>query len=312
MLGAGTDKALSPCRAGRPCRQVRPVRPGHCAWFRAAKWYPAVAGSGDKQASAKLWRLEIDEVAVAFGPPTGCEVITETVHCPLLGVRPDSGPDRYSAADMLVEVCLGSAPVGLEEAVRAVPRNEHRFHPRSDRAGLLGQRRPADAEGSDLGQVVTSQPEPATPAPVTGVELEHHHAASHAPHLEQAGNRILPVMNGGKGHRGVEGLVLERKALRGGSHALRCACGTLRTHDRRRLHRGDVTAGGLVGAGASPDIQHGPRIAERSPDPRGDPRLGAPRHGVGGSDGVVQRRAGHNTAFLAVTTAVSAPLMWPG
>jgi hypothetical protein len=31
----------------------------------------AVAGSGDKQAKAKLCRLEIDEVAVAFGPPAG-------------------------------------------------------------------------------------------------------------------------------------------------------------------------------------------------------------------------------------------------
>ncbi len=28
-----------------------------------------VAGSGDKQAKAKLCRVEIDEVAVAFGPP---------------------------------------------------------------------------------------------------------------------------------------------------------------------------------------------------------------------------------------------------
>jgi hypothetical protein len=31
---------------------------------------PDVAGSGDKQASAKLCCVEIDEVAVAFGPPT--------------------------------------------------------------------------------------------------------------------------------------------------------------------------------------------------------------------------------------------------
>ena len=45
------------------------------------------------------------------------------------------------------------------------------------------------------------------------------------------------------------------------------ARGTLRLHERRRFHRGDVTAGGLVGAGASPDIQYRPRIAERSPDP---------------------------------------------
>ena len=65
----------------------------------------------------------------------GCEVIAEAVHCPLLGVWPDSGPDRCSAADMLVQVCLGAAPVALVEAVRAVPRNEHRFQPGSDRAG---------------------------------------------------------------------------------------------------------------------------------------------------------------------------------
>jgi len=31
---------------------------------------PSCGGSGDKQASAKFCRLEIDEVAVAFGPPT--------------------------------------------------------------------------------------------------------------------------------------------------------------------------------------------------------------------------------------------------
>jgi hypothetical protein len=38
--------------------------------LRAAKSYPDVAGSGDKQAKAKLCCVEIDEVAVAFGPPT--------------------------------------------------------------------------------------------------------------------------------------------------------------------------------------------------------------------------------------------------
>ena len=237
------------------------------------------------------------------------EVITEAAHRPLLGVRPDPGPHRYSATDVFVQVRLGPAPVGLEEAVSAVPRDEHRLHAGSDRAGQLGQRRPADEEVSDLGQVVAGQPEPATPSGVTGVVREHHHAASHAPHLAQAGDRVRPVMNGGERHRGVEGLVLERKALRGGSHARRCACGTLRTHDRRRLHRGDVTVGGLVGAGAGPDVQHRPCIAERSPDLRGDPRLGAPRHGVGGSDGVVQLRAGlghvHTMGPTAMTRSAS-------
>jgi hypothetical protein len=110
-------------------------------------------------------------------------------------------------------------------------------------------------------------------------------------------------MNGGKSHRGVERLVLERKAFRGGSHAPRCAREPLRTHDRRRLHRGHLTVGGFIGAGAGPDIKHSPRIAERSPDLRGDPRLGAPRHRVAGSDGVIQLLAGHDTAFPAITTA---------
>src|SRR5947209_7178898 len=60
---------------------------------------PAVAGSGDKQAKAKLCRFEIEEVAVAFDPSTRCEVVTQAAHCPLLGVRPDAGPHRYSATD---------------------------------------------------------------------------------------------------------------------------------------------------------------------------------------------------------------------
>jgi hypothetical protein len=45
-----------------------------------AKWYQTAAGSGDKQAKAKLCRLEIEEVAVAFGPPTSCKVITLAAH----------------------------------------------------------------------------------------------------------------------------------------------------------------------------------------------------------------------------------------
>src|SRR5262249_43035868 len=121
--------------------------------------YDMHRGSGDKQAVAKLGRVELDEVAVAFGPPAGCEVITEAAHCPLLGVRPDSGPDRHSAADMLVQIRLGPAPVGVVEAVSAVPRNEHRLGPSSYCAGQFGQRRSASPEAGELGQVVTIQPE---------------------------------------------------------------------------------------------------------------------------------------------------------
>jgi hypothetical protein len=92
--------------------QAEPARPD-CALGR---------GSGYEQAKAKLRRLESDEVAVTFGPSTGCEVITEAAHCPLFGLRPNPGPHGYSATYMIVQVCLGPAPVGLEEAVSAVPR----------------------------------------------------------------------------------------------------------------------------------------------------------------------------------------------
>ncbi|GIF48786.1 hypothetical protein Afe04nite_33250 [Asanoa ferruginea] len=43
----------------------------------------------------------------------------------------------------------------------------------------------------------------------------------------------------------------------------------------------DVAVGGFVGSGARPDIEHGLGIAERGPDLRGVPRIGAPRGGVG-------------------------------
>src|SRR4051812_15572039 len=109
----------SPRRCSRTLR-----RSGHCC--AASRWaavrsdaedHPSggsvAARSGDQQAGAELCRLEIDEVAVALGPPTGCEVIAEAAHRPPLDVRPESRPHRYPATDMLVEVRLGPPPVGL-------------------------------------------------------------------------------------------------------------------------------------------------------------------------------------------------------
>ncbi len=133
---------------------------------------------------------------------------------------------------------------------------------------------------------------------LTSVEREHHHAARHAPHLAQPGDRVPPVVNGGDGHRGVEGPVRERKALRDGGHARRRAHRPLRPHDRRRLHRGHVAAGRLVGAGACPDVQYRPRVPERIPDLRGDPRLGAPCRGKSAPDRVIQPRAEHLQLLL--------------
>jgi hypothetical protein len=48
--------------------------------------------SGDKQAKAELRCLQIDEGAVACGPPTGCEVLSKAAHCALLGVPSNPGP----------------------------------------------------------------------------------------------------------------------------------------------------------------------------------------------------------------------------
>src|SRR5579875_1163276 len=190
---------------GRACeveltgaRWAWPDRPGQLAVARQRR------GSGYEQAKAELRRVKIDDVAIAFGPPAGREIRTEDTHGPLLGVRPHPGPHRYSAPDMIVQIRLGPAPVGLEEAVRAVPRNEHRLHPGSGHTGHLGHRRPADEKASDLRQVVAGKPEPAKPPGVAGVVREYDHAAGNAPHLAQPGDRVRPVMNGGNGHRGVE------------------------------------------------------------------------------------------------------------
>lgn len=222
--GAGQSEMLpTPSRAGR---------------FRTR------ALSGNEEAETKLCRLEIEEFTVALGPPTRCEVGTEAAHRPLLCVRPDVGPDRYATTDALIQVRLGPPPVGLEKAVSAVPRNEHRLDLRSDGASQLSSE--TDTGGPDLGQVVASQPKLLMPALIVGVTGEHHHATSNSLHLAKARNRVLPMMDSGERHRGVEGLVCERKALSYGSDTPRCTFRTLRTHDRRRLHGGHVAIGGLV------------------------------------------------------------------
>ena len=183
------------------------------------------------------------------------KVVAEAAHRPLLGLRADPSPHRYPAAHPFIEVGLGLAPVGLEEAVGAVPGDGHRLHAGSDRGGLLGHRGPADEEAGDLGQVVAAQPERMKPAGVRVVVREHHHPAGHPLHLPQPGQRVSPVVNGGEGHRGVERLILERKALGVGGHARRRPRRALRPHDRRRLHRGDLAVGGLVGAAPAPTFR---------------------------------------------------------
>ena len=229
----------------------------------------------------------------------GRDVVAEGAHRPPLDLGPDPVPDGHPATHLGVQVGLGPTPVGLEETVNAVPGNDHRLHPGVDRARLLGQRRPADEEAGHLGQVVAGEPEPVKPARFGAVVREHHHPTGHPPQLAQSGERVGPVVHGGERHRGVERLVVEREAQRVRRHARRGAGRALRAHHRRRFHRDDVAVRRLVGAGARPDIQHRPRVAERGPDLRGDPRLGAPGDGVAVPDGVVQLPAGHVDALLS-------------
>ena len=210
-----------------------------------------------------------------------------TARCSTSG--PTASQTEMPRLTSLVQVGLGPAPVGLVEAVGAVPGDGHRCRLGADRVGQRGQRGqdPEAAQGGHLGQVVARQPELVR---VTGVEQEHHHPPSDPPHLAQAGDGVAPVVDGAHRHGGVEGLVVERQGLGRSRQARRCVRRALRAHQRRRFHGEDVAVRGLVGPGARPDVQHRPGVAERGPDLRGDAWLGPPRHRVGGSDGVVQLR----------------------
>ena len=183
--------------------------------------------SGYEQAEAELSLVEPCEVAVTLSPPARVKILAQAAHRPLLGLRSNARPHRARPAHMFLQVCLGPAPVRLEEAVGAVPRDEHRLRPAPDRPGQ--PRQPARVvNAGDLRQVVPGEPEPPAPGDFAGVVGEHHHAAGHAPHLAQARDRVLPVVDSAERHRGVEGLVLERQALGGGGHARRRALGAQR------------------------------------------------------------------------------------
>ena len=66
--------------------------------------------------------------------------------------------------------------------------------------------------------LVAGEPEPVPPSGLVRVEREHHDPACHTPHLPQPRNRVPPVVDRGDGHRDVEGLILERQALRCSGH----------------------------------------------------------------------------------------------
>ena len=90
-------------------------------------------------------------------------------------------------------------------------------------------------------------------------------------------------------HRGVEGSVGEREVLGGCGDAWRSAGWSLRAHDGGGLDSGDVAVGRLVGSGARADVEDGPRVSERLPNPPRDAWLGTPRPAVGTADLIVER-----------------------
>jgi CubicO group peptidase (beta-lactamase class C family) len=166
-------------------------------------WRAFLAGrSGDKEPAADVDLVQVEQFRVALGPPARFQVGPQVAYHAFLDGPADPVPDRYRAPDLLVEVRLRPPPVGGEVAVPAVPRDRYRLQPGADRAGPLGQRRPAGAQLRVLGHVVAGQPEVTVEA--AGVEMEGHDAAGDAPHLPVAGDNVRPVLVGRHGHRGVE------------------------------------------------------------------------------------------------------------
>src|SRR6478735_11085842 len=166
----------------------------------AASAYPRrpLAGrrrlSGDEEPATEVDLVQVEQFGVALGPPARFEIGAQVANHPLLDGLADLVPDRYRAPDPLVQVRLRPPPIGGEVAVAAVPRDGYRLQPGADRAGPLGQRRPAGAQLRVLGHVVADQPE--GPFQTADVEMEGHHAAGDAPHLAVAGDNVRPVLVG--------------------------------------------------------------------------------------------------------------------
>src|SRR5215475_14307824 len=150
--------------------------------------------SGDEEPAAEVELVQAEHFGVAIGPPARFEIGAQVAYHPLLDGAAEEMPDRYRAPDPLVQVRLRPPPVRGEVAVAAVPRDGYRLEPGADRAGPLGQRRPACAQLRVLGHVVADQPEGAFET--ADVEMEGYDAAGHAPHLPVAGYNVRPVLVG--------------------------------------------------------------------------------------------------------------------
>src|SRR5271167_570664 len=141
---------------------------------------PPCADSGDEEPKPDICHLEVAKLAVALGPATRGEVVTEASHRPVFAAWNECVPQRDSTADALIEIGLGPAPVGLVEAINAIPGNQHGLDPSPNRISQLDDRRTAGQEVRKLREVVARQPE-LTKRIV--VSPKHHDALSDAPKL---------------------------------------------------------------------------------------------------------------------------------
>jgi hypothetical protein len=83
------------------------------------------------------------------------------------------------------------------------------------------------------------------------------------------------------GHRGVDGVVVERHCLGAGVDREGRVGRALGAPRRARLDREDPGIACLVGSGAGTDVYDRARVAEGGVNPRGDAGVGAPVTGIG-------------------------------
>lgn len=151
--------------------------------------------------------------AVLLLPRSGCQVRAKSGDRTLLGAGIHEAPPRLRPPYGVVEESLRAGVVGLAESVHAVDRHRHGAHRTGAAQGRADrvQGREASAFGcEELGGVVR-EPEAVQRIPVEG--QHHDRSAGDAPQLAQALLRVRPLMDGERGHRRVDGVVVEGKIL---------------------------------------------------------------------------------------------------
>jgi hypothetical protein len=224
-------------------------------------------------------------------PRARFQVALERRHGAPLDLAVDEAPGRLGPAHGGVEELLRAGVVGLGEPVHAVDRHRQRRHaarPAQDRLDPADRGIAAPLGGDQLGHV------PRQPEPVQRVAVErqdHDRPAADPPQLAQAPVGVGPLVDGDQGHGRVEAVVGEGQVLRHCVHGRGQVRGPLGAHRGRRLDRGDLPVGRLVGPGARADVDNRPRVAQRRVHVGGEPRVGPALHGVAGAARLVVKVA---------------------